>query len=156
MRTRRSVAGLLAASALAVAGCGGSSRGTNPHPTAGSGLSGPLRIYRVPLSGAAEVPPGAPAGQGAAVIAFHGKSTVCWRFAHLHGFTVATSASLYSGAGGAKGRVALQLSPGPVMHHQGCAPIPSALMAAIERAPHDYYVSILSHRYPDGAVRGQI
>jgi hypothetical protein len=155
MRTRRSVAGSLAASAFALAGCG-SGGGTSSRPTAGAGLPGPLRIYRVPLSGASDVPPGAPAGSGAAVIAFHGKATVCWRFAHLHGFTLATSASLYSGAGGTHGRVVLSLSPGPLLHHQGCVRLSSTLMSAIEQAPQNYYVSIRSRRYPRGAVRGQI
>lgn len=155
MRTRISAVASLAASALVLAACG-SGGTTNSHPTAGSGLRGPLRIYRVSLSGASEVPHGAPAGIGAAVIAFHGTKTVCWRFAHLHGFTLATSASVYSGAGGAKGRTVLVLSPGPLLHHQGCVPIGSTLMSAIERSPQGYYVSIISRQYPRGAVRGQI
>lgn len=150
----------LAIVALGVAGCGGGSSGsasqsTKPSPPAKS--AGPLHIFRVRLlGGKAERPPGAPRGTGTAVIAFHGSSTVCWRFAHLHGFTRATFAHIHVGATGRSGSVVVALSTGPALHHQGCVPARAALVKAIERHPADYYVNIHSAKYPGGAVRAQL
>jgi hypothetical protein len=116
-----------------------------------------MHIYRVRLSGGkAETPPGAPQGTGTAVIAFHGSSLVCWRFAHLHGFLDATFAHIHSGATGKSGNIVVPLSTSPALHHQGCVPVSAALVKAIERHPANYYVNIHSRQYPGGAVRAQL
>ena len=130
-------------------GCGssGASSATN---------SSPVTIYRSVLTGTAGNPPGAPNGTGDAIIAFHGSSLVCWRFAHLHGFINATVAHINIGAKGKSGRVAVPLSTGPRLHHQGCVPVSPGLVKTIEHNPPDYYVNIHSAQYPGGAVRGQL
>jgi len=142
-----------------LAGCGGSGSGTGgvTHRAAvpGSG-SRPTEIYRVRLSGATETPPGAAHGVGDAIIAFHGDSLVCWRFAHLHGFTDATSAHVQIGAAGRTGQVVIGLSPGPRLHHQGCVPVSPALSSRIWARPNGYYVNVHSYQYPQGAVRAQL
>ena len=147
-------------SMLGVSACGGSSSSSS---SAGSGVpatktksTGPLVIYRVALSGSAETPAGAPAGVGDAVIAFHGSSVVCWRFAHLHGFTSATFAHIHSGAKGKSGKIVVPLSTGSALHHRGCVPVSPTLTKAIERHPSDYYVNVHSVKYPAGAVRAQL
>jgi hypothetical protein len=108
------------------------------------------------LTGAAETPPGAPKGTGGAVIAFHGATKVCWRFAHLGGFTGATAAHIHVGAAGKSGNVVVPLSTGPKFVHKGCVRAKAALVKAIEKDPHGYYVNIHSTKYPGGAVRSQL
>ena len=148
MRPKPFVASL-AVLVLCAAGCGSSSPSS-------SGSARQVRIYRSVLTGTAEKPAGAPNGTGAAVIAFHGSSLVCWRFAHLHGFINATVAHIEIGAKGKSGSVVVPLSTGPRLHHQGCAPISPALVRTIEDKPTDYYVNIHSVQYLRGAVRGQL
>jgi CHRD domain len=144
---------------LGVTACGSSS--SSSASSSKTGLSapkgrGPIRIYRLALAGRAETPPGAANGTGAAVIAFHGSSVVCWRFAHLHGFINATFAHIHIGAKGKSGNIVVPLSTGPALHHQGCVPVSGSLVKAIERDPSGYYVNIHSKRYPGGAVRAQL
>lgn len=150
----------LAVLVLGVAACGSSSSSSvslSKTLPAAAKSAGSLRIYRVGLTGGkAETPPGAPHGTGAAVIAFHGTSSLCWRFAHLHGFVNATFAHVHIGAKGKSGKIVVPLSTGPALHHQGCVPVSTALAKAIERRPADYYVNIHSAQYPSGAVRAQL
>lgn len=162
MRSKLVMSSLLAL-ALGGAGCGsGSSRsagGSSAHATGGPSAAraaGPVRIYRLTLTGKAETPAGAPSGTGAAVIAFHGSSLLCWRFAHLHGFVNATVAHIHIGAPGKSGHVVQSLSTGSHLHHQGCVHMSGALVKAIERNPRGYYVNVDSARYPNGAVRAQL
>jgi CHRD domain len=110
-------------------------------------------VYRVQVTG---TPRGAAHATGAAIIALHGDSLVCWRFAHLHGFTDATSAVIQSGSNGRPGQVVIALSPGPRLHHQGCVPVSPALSRRIGARPGGYYVTIHSKQYPTGAVRAQL
>jgi hypothetical protein len=149
----------LALLVLGVAGCGGGSNSASssvPRPTGVSATHGAIRIYRLKLAGAAELPLGAPDGVGDAVVALHDSSVVCWRFAHLHGFTDATIADIRIGATGKSGKVVVPLSTGSRLHHRGCVPVRPALLMAIEHSPHAYYVNIDSVRYPSGALRAQL
>jgi hypothetical protein len=154
---------ILALCILGVAACGSSgSSSTSSSLTLRTSravhraTAGPIRIYRLKLTGTAETPRGAPNGAGDAVIAFHGSSVVCWRFAHLHGFTRATLAHIHVGARGISGPVAVPLSTAPRLHHQGCTRVSAVLVRSIEQGPHSYYVNIHSARYPGGAVRAQL
>jgi CHRD domain len=153
--------GLLATSialAAALAGCGSTSSGRSPTGQRAGRPSGsrPTQVYRVRLTGAAATPHGAPQGIGAAIIAFHGDTRVCWRFSHLHGFTDATSARVHVGTGGRLGNVALALSTGPRLRHRGCVRVNRTLTQKIWSDPSGYYVSIPSKQYPQGAVRAQL
>ena len=143
---------------LGISGCGSSSSSTKATSAgpATSKASRPARIYHLSLTGKSETPAGAPSGTGAAVIAIHGSSTVCWRFAHLHGFTHATFAHLHTGARGKSGNIVVALSTGPALSHKGCVPVKPALIKKIEHNPGGYYVNIHSTKYPSGAVRAQL
>lgn len=156
MRSTPTLAALVV-SAAALAGCAGSGSGSASHRAAipASG-SRPTKIYRVHLSGANEVPHGPTAAVGAAIIAFHGAPLVCWRFAHLHGFTHATGAQIDAGATGRTGHVVISLSPGPLLHHQGCVSVTPALSRSIWADPSGYYVNVNSRRHPSGAIRAQL
>ena len=145
----------LATTALCVAACGSS----GPRAAGASSSAShtrPTQIYRVRLSGGAETPPGAPLGQGDAIIAFHGDSVICWRFAHLHGFTDATYAHIHAGTNGRSGAVVVALSTAPRLRHEGCVSVSPTLGKAIMSKPSGYYVNIHSIRYPAGAVRAQL
>lgn len=144
----------VAALALAACGSGGSSTTAARRP-AGAG-SRPSHLYKVNLSGSAETPRGARDGSGVAIIAVHGHVHICWRFAHLHGFTNATFAHIHRGAKGHPGPIVVPLSVGTRLRHQGCVRTSAPLTEAIVRKPHGYYVNIHSTQYPAGAVRGQL
>ena len=109
---RRRAAAALGVPTVALCGCAGSGApaGTGSlAPAVGAIARGrPARIYRAALSGAAETPAGPARGRGVAIIAFHGQSVVCWRFAHLHGFTNATSAAVHVGATKRSGPVVIR------------------------------------------------
>jgi SAM-dependent methyltransferase len=155
-RSRLALAGL-AAVAVGVAACGsgaGNTPGTSTRSVLKVGTGSPPQIYRAQLSGAAAG--GAPGGVGTAIIALHGSSVVCWRFAHLHGFVGATGASIDVGAKGKSRRVIVALSNGPRLHHQGCARVSPQVVSAIRRDPSGYNVNIPSRRYPTGAVRARL
>jgi hypothetical protein len=145
-----------AALAPAVVACGSGGGGSSgaPHRTS-SGK--PVRVFHVQLSGRGVVKPkGAPAGTGAAVVALHHRAVVCFRFAHLHGFTDPTTAALHLGPNGQRGAVVLTLSHTHLLHHQGCVRAHRSLGAALERSGAGYYVEIDSRQYPQGAVRGSL
>jgi hypothetical protein len=144
---------------IGVAGCGGGGSGTSgsaPRAAVPGSGSRPTQIFRVQMTGAMATPSGATQGAGAAIIAFHGASTVCWRFAHLHGFTDATTAHVDAGAQGRIGPTVIMLSPGPRLRHQGCVPVSPAVSRRIVARPGGYYVTIQSKQYPQGAVRAQL
>jgi hypothetical protein len=148
----------LAASALipAVAACGGGGGGGSgaPHHSA---IGKPLRVFHVQLSGRQVVSPkGASAGTGAAVIALHHRAIVCFRFAHLHGFTEPTAASLHQAPGGKRAPIVLELSRKSILRHHGCMRAHRALGAALQRGGAGYYLEIDSRQYPKGAVRGAL
>ena len=142
---------VLASVSIGIAGCR-STGATTPAPASDP----PLHLYRVTLTGRAEIPRGAANGTGYAIIAIHSGSIVCWRFAHLHGFLNASVAQIHAGLRGRSGKILVPLSTGPRLHHRGCVKVGAAAVTAIERAPSDYYVNVHSQRYPSGAVRGQL
>jgi CHRD domain len=156
--------GSLTIIALAIVGCGGSSSNSSSTAAASSSTAArsrvhraaPSHVYHVKLTGSAERPPGAPSGIGDAVIALHGSRELCWRFAHLRGFTGATQAHIHVGRVGESGNVFVALSTGPRLRHRGCVAVAASAIKAIESNPHGYYVNIQSRRYPAGAVRAQL
>ena len=150
MITRRLALPAALAVSLALVACGGSSAAPS------SAGSRPTKLYTVSMTGAAETSRGAPHGRGFAIIAFHGGSTLCFRFAHLHGFIDATVARIYSGAQGRSGPGIVTLSGGPKLHHQGCLAISPTVSRAIWSRPSAYYVNVDSRRYLHGAVRAQL
>jgi hypothetical protein len=140
---------LLASGVTACAG--GSSSGKSTHRAAATGTP-PSQIYRVALSGRAEPGGGARSGRGDAIIAFHGDSVMCWRFAHLHGFLDATGAAVVSGAAQGARTVVARLGTGQRLHHQGCTPVTSAVARRIIGRPTAFSVTVASRRNPAGAV----
>ncbi len=132
---------------LGIAACGGSS---GKH----SGAPPPAHKYVARLSGSAVPHGGARGGSGFAVIALRASShQVCWRFAHLHGFIGATTASIDAAR---TETTTLALSTAPRLHHRGCVSANPAVLKAIASDPAAYFVRVRSLDYPAGAVRGPL
>jgi CHRD domain len=140
--------------AVGVSACGGS--GSSSGSGHAAHHSRPSHVYKLTLRGDSAKPPGAPNGTGTAIIAIHGHSEICWRFAHLHGFTGATGAQIHSAKVARAGKSEVSLSAGPRLHHQGCVRVAPPLVAAIVANPNRYYVDVASTRYPGGAVRARL
>ena len=143
-------AAAIVAIALAITGCGSASAVSNVA------TSRPTELYSVSLSGRAEPHGGARHGRGFAIIAFHGRKVVCWRFAHLHGFTIATHAGIYAAGAAGTGPVVIALTGPPRLHHRGCVATSAATSAMVVGEPRRFYVGVFAARFPRGAVRGQL
>ena len=152
MRARALVLGV---AAIVLAGCGGSSS-SSKSSTSAHHTAAPRVTYHLTLTGAAETPRGAPTGGGAAVISVHGTTKICWRFAHLHGFTHPTFAHIHVGPAGKSGNIVVPLSTGSKFKHKGCVHASSTVVKPILANPGGYYVNIHSNQYPAGAVRSQL
>lgn len=137
----------LVALPLVAGACGGSSGKS-------AGAPPPTHKYVARLSGSAAPHGGARGGTGFAVIALRDPShRLCWRFAHLHGFKDATTASIDAGR---TGTTILALSVAPRLHHRGCVSANAALLRSIASDPAAYAVKVRSIAYPAGAVRGPL
>jgi hypothetical protein len=135
------LAGLLAA-------CGGS--GSSTVSTTLHARSAPSHIYRVTLTPESSTAKRSGAS-GDAVIALHDSADqLCWRFAHLHGFTGARSASIL-----ASGTV-IHLSTSTKLHHQGCRRLTAGVLAAIAQHPGRYTVMIPTAADPKGAISARL
>ena len=144
------ICGLLAAS-VAIAGCGGSSAPANSRARVNA--QKPSVEYVVRMSGTSESPP--THGVGDAIIALH-EHDICYRFAHMRGFTDASNARILRGATRETGTIVVSLATGPRLHHRGCLAMGATVMTAIAADPSAYYVEIRSVQYPRGLVRAQL
>ncbi len=173
MRSKLLTASMVLAT-LGIAACGSSSSSSStttpsaksstksaaPAASSAQGTNGKTaavasRTYSVKLTGKAETPAGPPSGTGSAVITVHGKTDqVCWRFAHLKGFTTPKVSHIHSGATGVSGPIVAPL--GSLYKAKGCVPASATLLKAIEKNPHAFYVNIHNTKYPGGAVRAQL
>jgi CHRD domain len=148
--------GTVVALALGVAGCGGGSGSSSSVASSKTAAkAGPIVIYRTALSGTTGTPTGAPGGAGNAIVALHGRTVLCWRFAHLHGFVHATAAHIQLGSK-ASAHVIASLSTGSRLRHKGCLTVSPATAKAIQKRPSAYYLAIDSTSFPAGAVRGRL
>lgn len=150
MLRQRCAVPLVVVLAFGLAACGATTR------TTAAVSARPTALYTVSVTGAAESPPGAPHGRGVAIVAFHGPTEVCFRFAHLHGFSDATTADIEAGASGRTGSPVIALGSGPKLHHRGCRSVTPALSKTIWQRPASFDVVIHSRRYPAGAVAGRL
>lgn len=172
MRSKLLIPGL-AVAVLGIAACGSSSNSTSSNASGGSSASTPAgttpgkgktkvvavpsKTYSVKMTGKAETPKGPPSGTGAAVVTVHGKTDkLCWRFAHLKGFSAPTLAHIHLGPAGTSGNVVVPLSGAAKFKDKGCVRASPTLLKAIEKNPHGYYVNIHNKKYPGGAVRSQL
>lgn len=146
-------AGVALTAGAVLAGCGSSgSSGTS----AGHHRARPSHVYRVTLA----PPPGAtrtPVPTGVAVIALHDSpGELCWRFAHLHGFSGARSAAITSAPTGTTHGVVIHLAKSTELHHQGCRHLSATTLSAIAAHPETFTVTIPTTAEPKGALSGRL
>ncbi len=113
--------------------------------------AGTVKLEAKGLSGAKEVPKGAPTGKGAADFTITG-SKVCWDFT-ISGIKP-LAAHIHRGRAGTAGPVVVPL--GAAYRQQGCTTAPVAVAKAITANPSKFYVNVHTKQFPNGAIRGQL
>ena len=157
--------GLVLIAALLAVGCGSSKKKTSSTSTTSTTSSSTsatkaaklaAKTYRAKLTGAVEVPKGAPKGSGQAVITIRPKKLqACWKFTKLSGFDKPPTAShIHKGAAGTSGPIVVPF--GGTFKAKGCIVSTAATLSAIEKNPKGYYVNVHSKKHPNGAVRSQL
>ena len=166
MRRSTENAAVLAALALALAGCGDSEDEAQQaedaaRRTATSAVTGAEATTRLSasLTGAAEVPtPGDPDGTGTATVNLDvTKGEVCYEVS-AQKIDRPTGMHIHEGAAGKSGEVVVPLTTPTASDTttRGCANADRALMARMVATPGNFYVNVHSATYPQGAVRGQL
>lgn len=124
----------------------------------GVGGESPSVLLIATLSGASQVPgPGDPDGRGAARITFYPfRAEACFEISVVD-IDSAVAARINQGAAGEEGPVVIPLAPPTNGFVTGCTSgVSPIVMDAIARNPGDYYLSVYTTQFPDGALRGQI
>jgi CHRD domain len=115
------------------------------------------RAFTANLTGAAVLPgPGDPDGSGTATIRLRlGEGRICYRLSVTQ-ITLPSTIAQITLDPEASGAVVVKLAaPGSEGNVFGCSVAPRALMAAILAKPSDYFVTIQTSDFPNGAVRGR-
>jgi hypothetical protein len=111
-------------------------------------------VLKATLTGAAAVPKGAPNASGTARITLNRKSSlVCWSIT-AKGLGKTYSAHIHVGTRGKTGSAVIPL--GARYAAKGCVRVPAKTLLAVGRKPGAYYVDVHTHRYVNGAIRGQL
>ena len=110
-------------------------------------------VMHATLSGAVEVPKGAPSGSGTVTVRVTGPRRICWAF-KLAGVTAPTAAHIHKGDPGKAGPIVIPL--GRRYTPTGCTAATAATVVALVKHPRRFYVNVHNARYPGGAVRGQL
>lgn len=155
---------LIVVALLAIAaGCGSSHTHSNGKTTNQTTSAPPTttpkpkhfdKVLTAALTSAASVPKGPPHGSGTAVIRLSKKTRqACW--------TVTTkrigkplSAHVRKAPPGKVGPVVIPL--GARFAETGCVILPLKSIKAVSGNPSAYYVDVLTRKYLDGALRGQL
>jgi hypothetical protein len=144
-RTRRSVAALAAAGAVA-AGLGT------------AGVANAATTLRASLSGANESTEGQ--GTGTARLTVDAKKgRVCFRIT-LKGTGPVAAGHIHQGARGKDGPVVVALFEGATRRPRGCVGaddgVKKSVLRAILRKPRNFYVNVHNQKFPGGVARGQL
>jgi hypothetical protein len=159
----------LALVALAVAGCGGSTKTVTSTPLPpGVQLAPPTpkpidATYHVVLTGKREkrfagapaLKRGSPGGSALAVATTNASTNqFCWEFSQLKNVSSPTVARLFRNFPGATGRGGFDL--GRRYKSSGCIHLEPAVLGLIGEKPGQFYLNIHNAQYPFGAVRGPL
>ena len=145
LKTFHARAALMAATALALAGC----------ETVAETID---ETYSATLSGSQEVPgPGdADGSANAEVTIVDAVDNVCYEINDVRGISPATAAHIHRGANGVAGPPVVTLQAPTDGESQGCVKAPEAIADEIEANPAGFYVNVHTADYPNGAIRGQL
>ncbi|MGD9705710.1 MAG: CHRD domain-containing protein [Acidimicrobiia bacterium] len=131
----------------------GNARNTGTGP--GAAEAAVARPFLAQLTGANEVPPADPDGDGAAAITIDPVAGNACFDLRVAGIDTATAAHIHEGAAGVNGGIVVTLTP-PTPTSSGCVPVDPALATLITTTPANYYVNVHNAAFPAGAVRGQL
>jgi CHRD domain len=121
--------------------------------------------FRFGLSGANEVPPADPDGEGTAKLRIDTESgEICWKL-NFDGIATPFAAHIHGpdAPAGVNAPVFVGLFP-PISdpdalalgHAKGCTTATVAMARAIVAEPGEFYVNIHNAEFPGGAIRGQL
>jgi len=119
---------------------------------------GTTRVLTATLSGANEVPAGAPGSSGTSTVTINtSTNTVCYSIT-VSGITLpAIAAHIHRGAARVNGPVVIPFNPPGVNGiTNGCTTADPALLQDIVANPANYYVNVHTTEFPGGALRGQL
>lgn len=112
------------------------------------------KILTTALTSAASVPKGPPHGSGTAVVRLSAKAhQACWTVT-VKRIGKPLSAHVRKAPPGKVGPVIIPL--GATFAKSGCVILPLKSIRAVSRNPAAYYVDVLTRKYLDGALRGQL
>ena len=164
MRIRGMVrAGLIAALALAMVGCGDEAdeaedAARDTATTIASAVENATRL-KATLTGNTEVPgPGDADGTGTATVNIDvSKRELCYEVS-VQKIDRPTGMHIHEGESGKAGDVVLPLTTPTATDTttRGCSNVDAALMGRLTATPQRFYVNVHSDRHPQGAVRGQL
>ena len=132
-----------AAAALALAGC------ETVNETVGNN-------YAANLTGAEEVPPADPDGNGSARISTNDVTNQICVDLEVRNINAVTAAHIHRGARGVNGPPVVNLDPPDDDDSDDCDTIADDLLDEIRNNPAGFYVNVHTADYPDGAIRGQV
>jgi len=148
--------------ALVFAGCGSTKMKTvevtPPHVTNYVPPPAPRSVvYTVPVTPEAEgAPPGEPGASGSAVFSVNANTDeFCWKFSNLTHVTSPTVARVYRFVP-PRGDVRDGFKLDPHYRPSGCAPENLIFLGLVGAKPQEFWVSIHSAQYPEGAARAQL
>ena len=127
-----------------------------PRTAVGSGKQA-ATVYVATLSGANEVPPADPDGEGAAAVTIDPATGEICADIRVANIDPAILAHIHRGAAGVNGPVVVPLmTPLPNPTSAQCATADPALAAEIVANPSGFYVNVHTTPFPGGAIRGQL
>lgn len=133
----------IAAAGLALAGC------ETVNETVGNN-------YAANLTGAEEVPPADPDGNGSARISTNDVTNQICVDLEVRNINAVTAAHIHRGARGVNGPPVVNLDPPDDDDSDDCDAIADDLLDEIRNNPAGFYVNVHTADYPDGAIRGQV
>lgn len=133
----------IAAAGLALAGC------ETINETVGNN-------YAANLTGAEEVPPADPDGNGSARISTNDVTNQICVDLEVRNINAVTAAHIHRGARGVNGPPVVNLDPPDDDDSDDCDAIADDLLDEIRNNPAGFYVNVHTADYPDGAIRGQV
>lgn len=146
--TKTKLAGLAAASALALGGCA-------TIEEAAADLVN--TTYTANLTGAQEVPAGDPDGSGRARVTIEDNfNQVCWAVTDVRNIGEVTAAHIHVGPAGVNGPPVFTLRKSNEGTWAGCSSGAEWTQDRIANDPERFYVNLHTAEYPNGAIRGQL
>lgn len=128
-----------------------------PRATAPSSPSPAAGPFVAKMAGANETPPNKSTGTGTAKVTMDVQhNQACWNLSVQKLQGTVTKAEIQRAPAGKSGPTVLNLSPPSGGSSHGCKAVGPPLARGIVKHPDTYYVNVLTSKFPNGEVRGQL